>query len=446
MRKGEIEGRIDAQFYGENLDVKDSVKIGSFIKVKGGKRIPKGLSYATEETDFWYLRVDDIDAFGNIKFQNLKYISREIYETLKNYELKPDEVVISIAGTIGKITLLENAPEKKIILTENCAKLQIKNNNLLPKYLAFILSLPFAQKQMSLSYIQTTIPKLGLERIYNLKIPPVPPLEVQRQIIEKFEAAYRVKLEKETKAWRLLTSIDAYLLDRLGIRPPAAQEAKKTFFYRNLSEVTGSRFDANSYHAERLSAVESVKNGNYSFNKLKFLADFPKTIVSETALPYVGMENIESNTGNFIQTSEKESFGSAILFDKNQILFPKLRPYLNKVYFAEFDGVCSTEFHILDSRSDDLTNEFLASFLRNEIIVAQTKHLMSGNTLPRLQTEDIENLLIPLPPVDVQEEIAAHVQAIRTRAKELETEARAEIERAKTDIEAMILGEVNADA
>ncbi len=441
MRKGEIEGRIDAQFYAENLNIKDFIKLGGFVRVKGGKRIPKGFSYSDEETDFWYLRVDDIDAVGNIKFQNLKYISETVFETLENYELKPNEVVISIAGTIGKITLLENAPAKRIILTENCAKLQIKDEKLSPKFLAIILFLPFVQKQMSLSYIQTTIPKLGLERIYNLKIPPVPPLEVQTQIIEKFTVAYDAKRRKEAEAKSLLDGIDAYLLERLGIETPAATETKKTF-YRKLSEITGGRFDANSYHAERLAAIEAVKTGRYSFNKLKFLADFPKTIVSETDLPYIGLENIESNTGNFIETAEKESFGSAVVFNKKQILFPKLRPYLNKVYFAEFDGVCSTEFHILDSRSENLINEFLANFLRSKIIVSQTKYLMSGNTLPRLQTDDIENLLIPIPPLEIQKEIAAHIQSIRTRAKELEQDAQREVERAKQEVERMILGEV----
>jgi restriction endonuclease S subunit len=97
---------------------------------------------------------------------------------------------------------------------------------------------------------------------------------------------------------------------------------------------------------------------------------------------------------------EKQSFGSANFFSKNTVLYPKLRPYLNKVYFAEFDGVCSTEFHVLDSKVEGLTNDFLSAFLRSQLVVSQTKCLMSGNTQPKLQTQDIENLLIPLPPLE----------------------------------------------
>ena len=51
-----------------------------------------------------------------------------------------------------------------------------------------------------------------------------------------------------------------------------------------------------------------------------------------------------------------------------------------------------------------------------------------------------------IPPLEVQEDIAAHIQSIRERAKELERDAHREVERAKAEVEQMILGEVSADA
>jgi hypothetical protein len=103
------------------------------------------------------------------------------------------------------------------------------------------------------------------------------------------------------------------------------------------------------------------------------------TEIPEGAI-YIGLENIESNTGRYVPSSEKETVSSAFAFRKGQVLFPKLRPYLNKVFFATFDGLCSTEFHVLEGRS--VSSEFLALFLRSQVVVKQTKHLMSGNTLP----------------------------------------------------------------
>jgi restriction endonuclease S subunit len=66
---------------------------------------------------------------------------------------------------------------------------------------------------------------------------------------------------------------------------------------------------------------------------------------------------------------------------------------------------------------------------------------MTGNTLPRLQTEDVEKLLIPLPNIDIQKKIATEVRSKKQQAKKLLSEARMSIENANKEIERMILGE-----
>lgn len=180
VQRGEIEGRWDASFYSDRTKYDDFVKLKSFVKVKGGKRIPLEKNYADNVTDYYYLRVDNIDEWGNIDINNFKYIDKEVFDILKNYETSENDVIISIAGTIGKTAVIKTF-DKPIILTENCAKLIIKNKEeLLPIFLNLLLQLSTTKTQIKLSYIQTTIPKLGIERIENLKVPPVPPLEIQQ--------------------------------------------------------------------------------------------------------------------------------------------------------------------------------------------------------------------------------------------------------------------------
>ncbi len=65
---------------------------------------------------------------------------------------------------------------------------------------------------------------------------------------------------------------------------------------------------------------------------------------------------------------------------------------------------------------------------------------MTGNTLPRLQTNDIESLLVPLPPLEVQQEIATGVRQFYERAKLLRTQGAAIVARARGEVEQMILG------
>lgn len=149
---------------------------------------------------------------------------------------------------------------------------------------------------------------------------------------------------------------------------------KKRVFILQKSELE-KRWDPNTYHPERRNIIDALKNSGHTLEPLKFISSFKKDIVKEIPenTHYLGLENIESNTGSYIPTTEKESISSALQFKKGQVLFPKLRPYLNKVYFAEFDGVCSTEFHVLDSQK--VSNEYLANFLRTNLVVNQTKYL-----------------------------------------------------------------------
>lgn len=197
-------------------------------------------------------------------------------------------------------------------------------------------------------------------------------------------------------------------------------------FLIDRSELEG-RIDPEQYHIERVQAIKRLKKNNEIFklkdilnNKRKTTTDFLESDI------YVGLENIASNTGEYIPTSDKLSISNANVFRKGQILFPKLRPYLNKVYLAEFDGICSTEFHVFDS--DRFSNEFLAIYLRSDLIVHQTKHLMTGNTLPRLQTEDIYNLPVPNLPKSVQDEIVIKYQLANKAKQQKESEAKVLLE------------------
>lgn len=199
------------------------------------------------------------------------------------------------------------------------------------------------------------------------------------------------------------------------------QNINSKFFIINRSELEG-RIDPHQFHIERRVAIDKIKRNN-EIVKLKHVVKNVKITtnnISESDV-YIGLENIESNTGEYIATNDKQSISSAGVFKEGQILFPKLRPYLNKVYLAEFDGLCSTEFHIF--KSDSFNNEFLSIYLRSDLIVNQTKHLMTGNTLPRLQTEDINNLPVPYISIDIQNRIVELYRNANNQKQQKEAQA-----------------------
>ena len=183
------------------------------------------------------------------------------------------------------------------------------------------------------------------------------------------------------------------------------------------------RFDPSAYRLLRTRSINAIQSSKYQSINLKDVVEFRKEIVNDSSeLPYVGLENIQSNTGVYVpSTEEKESFNSALKFEAGDVLFPKLRPYLNKVHLAQFNGVCSTEFHVLKGKN--LNNLYLFTFLSSKLVVNQTTCLMTGNTLPRLQPQDVQRLQILLPPLDIQNHIAGIMQSAYAQKKQKEQEA-----------------------
>jgi type I restriction enzyme, S subunit len=185
-----------------------------------------------------------------------------------------------------------------------------------------------------------------------------------------------------------------------------------------------ARIDPHQYHHERIAAIKAIKRKNKTVHLTQLVMSV-KLITKEISPDniYIGLENITSNTGEYVATAEKQSISTAGVFKKGEILFPKLRPYLNKVYLAEFDGICSTEFHIFQAKN--ISPEFLAIYLRSDLIVNQTKHLMTGNTLPRLQTDDIQKLPVPLVSDVIQSKVIEFYKKVDKQKQEKEQQAQA---------------------
>lgn len=163
--------------------------LGEVAKIKGGKRIPKGSKYADIPTQYPYIRVTDFENMS-VNTKNLKYLTDEIQEKIKNYTISKDDVYISIAGSIGKVGIIPDELDKAN-LTENAAKIIHSMNK---KYLAFYLNSNEIQSQISFLTKATTQPKLALNRIENLII-KIPPLATQKQIVQILESKF-AHLEK----------------------------------------------------------------------------------------------------------------------------------------------------------------------------------------------------------------------------------------------------------
>lgn len=145
--------------------------------------------------------------------------------------------------------------------------------------------------------------------------------------------------------------------------------------------------------------------------KLGDVCDF-KARANNRLLPYIGMEDIESNTGKFLgDTTPKAVKSSTSFFDDTCVLYGKLRPYLNKVYVPNFKGHCSTEFLAIRPDLTQLDRKYLWHFLLSPRTVDVLNGYTTGTRMPRADLNVLKNLEVFIPPLEEQRRVVKRLDA-----------------------------------
>ncbi|MGA2587423.1 MAG: restriction endonuclease subunit S [Candidatus Aminicenantales bacterium] len=123
---------------------------------------------------------------------------------------------------------------------------------------------------------------------------------------------------------------------------------------------------------------------------------------------YIGLESIEGHTGQLLPhqlTIGAEIKSTKNVFHRGEILYGKLRPYLNKIYLADKDGICSTDIFVLRPKQSAMNASFAANYLRSPAVLSAASNAMAGANLPRIGQKALLGIPIPVPPVVEQERI-----------------------------------------
>jgi type I restriction enzyme, S subunit len=183
-----------------------------------------------------------------------------------------------------------------------------------------------------------------------------------------------------------------------------------------------STISADYFHPERMGALKAIQVLPNA--RLADLVSFQRESGQRSDdARFIGLASVAGNSGQLTDAVETAS-GQCFSFEEGDVLYGRLRPYLNKVWLSTFSGVCSTEFHVMRVLNPAvLLPAYLAVVMRTQLIVAQTKHMMTGNTHPRLANEDVTNLLIPLADLKQQQRIIDETLACQTEVIRLRTHA-----------------------
>ncbi|WP_417935831.1 restriction endonuclease subunit S [Haemophilus influenzae] len=143
------------------------LKLADIVKIKGGKRLPKGENLQITPNTHPYIRVRDMKG-KFIPTDELEYVPDHIFPKIKNYIVNTNDVIVSIVGTIGLVSIitekLNNASQ-----TENCAKLS-GLDRIDAEYLYYFLISEIGQAELQKATVGAVQPKLPLYGLENVSI------------------------------------------------------------------------------------------------------------------------------------------------------------------------------------------------------------------------------------------------------------------------------------
>ncbi len=126
------------------------------------------------------------------------------------------------------------------------------------------------------------------------------------------------------------------------------------------------------------------------------------------------LEDIEKETGKIIAripAQKRKIIGDKVVFHKGEILYSKLRPYLKKILIADNDGICSSEI-VPFTQYSNIATLYLLYFLKSPHVDYVINSVTYGVKMPRVGSDTMLNLLVPLPPLEEQKRIVAKIEEI----------------------------------
>ncbi len=140
----------------------------------------------------------------------------------------------------------------------------------------------------------------------------------------------------------------------------------------------------NSWNNSILGEIVSHKNDFYKPNK-------------KESLKCIELENLNKNTGTingYFDSNTQKSIKN--VFVEGDILYGKLRPYLKKYWYANFNGICSSEIWVIRSISKKLNSKFLYNFIQTDSFTKNI-NLTSGTKMPRANWNIVKELILHYP-------------------------------------------------
>ena len=153
---------------------------------------------------------------------------------------------------------------------------------------------------------------------------------------------------------------------------------------------------------------------NWKISKFKYEAKVKTNLVSPKEYldyPQIGPDSIEKDTGrlvgNYRTVKDAGIISNNHLFFKGQIIYSKIRPNLNKIIVAPFDGLCSADMYPIETKNNI---NYLKYLMLSSVFVNQVSRTIQGRVcIPRINQEELGEIILVIPPISEQQQIVEYL-------------------------------------
>ena len=316
----------------------------------------------------------------------------------------------------------------------------------------YLLSSGYAYSQFAKRVAGAVVQYLNSEKVA-ISLFPLPPYKEQNRIVQKIKDLLPL-VEKFGNDKTLLDKLNADINTRLKksilqeaiqgkLVPQIAEEGTAQELLEQIKKEKQKlvkegklkksafndsvifRGDDNRYYEKIGKKIVCIEDevpfeipNSWVWVRLGAIVDFSKSqTISSSMLDMdswiLDLEDIEKDSGRLLQKKrmrELLSKSDKHLFYKGNVLYSKLRPYLNKVIVADEDGACTTEILAFDF--GHIYNKYAQAYLMSPFFVDYANSDSYGIKMPRLGSKRGNNALFPLPPFKEQQRIVAQIEKL----------------------------------
>jgi restriction endonuclease S subunit len=368
-----------------------------------------------------FLSVDSIQD-GKLIFENCRYISKDVHIRYKK-KCNPEkyDVLMGKAASIGKIAIVN--VDFEFSVWSPLALLKPNENILEAKFMEYALKSNYSQYQINIFSTLNTQQNISMDDIKDLSL--VIPSKPEQSLIISY-------LDHKTSKIDELIKKNERLVELLKEKRQAIISQAVT---KGLPAAAAAQAGLDPNVKMKDSGIEWLGERPETWNTLPLKQIIHHKVIKGNSkeLPFLSLEHIVSGEGRLINGCELESVlaNEYATFEKGDVLFGKLRPYLKKYYKVNFTGCCPTELMVFSVKKSIIDSNYLFYLVQSNYFISLTEATSYGAKMPRTSWVAISPKYVPIPSISEQRAVVKFLNNKAERINFALSKIRTQIEQLK---------------